>query len=131
MACFILCQNCGITYDTDIEYSASHQCCVRLQGRTCSICNTWGDDMIENPSNNSTIRHSDPYMCITEMRLRLDVMKNDERLREERFFDIEHTVRETNDRISAFVEGRRAAVEATKEKHQASEDVNEEKDDEH
>ena len=101
MSCFILCQDCGEIYD-----STSGEMHLCNNGMTnsghCYNCDQYGTtDMLYNTTE-GTYYHRDLRECVRNLHEKSGQEKH-------RLFELEK-------RLSEFIDGRRAAVEATKEK---------------
>lgn len=93
---FVLCQDCGMIYDV----LANHQCIHRMAG-TCQICDQYGDDLIWD-SDSGQYAHVNNATCVLKLK--------------EALTQLELRCLNTSEALSKFMEGRRAAVEATREK---------------
>ena len=102
---YTLCQVCGLISDS----GNTHACNPAEYAGNCAYCDHYGHDL-RYDMESGNYYHRDPFQCIMQMREELNhtgghCLENDDR-----FTKIENT-------LTAFVEGRRAAVEGTKEKH--------------
>ncbi len=108
MAYFILCQECGEIYDTGDDNT--HYC--GTGGMTspgfCDNCGQHGNDLCLNPAEGK-YSHKDMRECIVNLRDEINRCEGHNIENDSRFCEIEK-------KLSEFMEGRRAAVEATKEK---------------
>lgn len=108
MSCFILCQNCGEIYDSDETWG---HVCSDGSPTSHGFCDNCGKSDNELMYNNTTgaYSHSDLRDCIKNLREEINHSEGHCIENDSRFCEIEK-------KLSEFVEGRRAAVEATKEK---------------
>ena len=104
MSCFVLCQNCGEVFDSWLN----HSCDTGMMSGYCEYCGQQGD-ALNYDSQTFEYSHKDLRECIKNLREEIDRTGGDCRENDIRFCKIEK-------KLSDFVEGRRAAVEATKEK---------------
>ncbi len=109
MSCFILCQDCGEIYDTwgDVHNCVTTGVSVGVgTPEFCDNCGQHGNDLL---LRDGTYSHKDLRDCIKNLRDEINQSEGHNIENDSRFCDIEK-------KLFEFVEGRRAAVEATKEK---------------
>ena len=111
MPCFILCQECGKIYD---GWGDVHNCIAGVAGVMgamsgfCNNCGQHGNDLVDD-STEATYSHSDLQQCVKNLQEEMTRIEGHNIENDSRFCTIEK-------KLSEFIEGRRAAVEATKEK---------------
>lgn len=105
MACFILCQDCGEIYDVG---DGTHYCGTDTSPGFCDNCGQHGKDLVLDPIG-GTYSHKNLRYCIKNLRGEIGHEESHNLSNDNRLFDLEK-------RLSEFIDGRRAAVEATKEK---------------
>jgi len=103
---FVLCQNCGEVHDS--QGGMGHACDPGLNSAECEHCGHWGTEM-KYDQQNRLYRHRDPFSCIKHLKEEINHTGSDCLVKDDRYFKLEK-------KILDFVEGRRAAVEATREK---------------
>ncbi len=112
MPCWVLCQDCGVVFETG---DGTHYCEEAAdRGSTggssgfCDNCGRHASDLSLSPAA-GTYSHKDMRECIKNLRDEINRVEGHNIENDSRFCVIEK-------RLSEFIEGRRAAVEATKEK---------------
>jgi len=93
---FVLCQDCGTIYDVLTD----HQCIHRMAG-TCQICDQYANDLIWDSDSGQQV-HLNNATCIIKLK--------------DALAQLESRCLRAGDALSKFMQGRRAAVEATREK---------------
>ena len=113
MACYILCQDCGSVWD--VKGSGTHNCGsdYGTQG-SCENCDEWTSDAFWDGSRGIT-QHRNLFECIQRLRTQLRLLEQSALEHDSRYTDLEKAV-------AAITEGRRAAVEATKDRITISEE---------
>ena len=111
MALWILCQDCGVVFDTG---DGTHYCDSKMTGEIltssgfCDNCGHHAADLSLSPEA-GTYSHKDLRECIKNLNEEMNRVEGHNNENDSRFCTIEK-------KLSEFIEGRRAAVEATKEK---------------
>lgn len=108
MSCFVLCQSCGEIYDSDEQWS---HVCNNGALHTSGFCDNCGmhDNELALNLDLGVYTHTNLRDCIKNLRDEINRTESHNIENDSRFCDIEKA-------LSKFIEGRRAAVEATKEK---------------
>lgn len=115
MPCFILCQQCGRVYDT--ENAATHYCesvQTGFQG-VCSICDIFGADMLYD-GNTQEYEHRDLRECLKMVLRNISHTESHCLENDNRFTVMEESLTRVEKKLSEYLEGRKAAVEATIER---------------
>ena len=105
MSCFILCQECGEIYDAHLE---THYCATPGSPGFCYNCGQHGD-ALSLDMETGTYSHKDLRECIKNLHDEIGHEEGHNLSNDNRLFTLEK-------KLSEFIDGRRAAVEATKEK---------------
>jgi len=113
MSLFVLCQDCGEVYDSQ---GMGHSCFIGSYSGDCEHCRHYGTDM-KYDSQNNIYYHRDPFSCISNLQQEISHTGSHCLENDSRYFNLENNTAELDKKITEFMEGRRAAVEATKEKN--------------
>jgi len=118
---FVLCQNCGEAFDA--QGGMGHNCSMTSSdvgySGDCETCGHYGTDM-RYDSQDCIYRHKDSHLCVHNLREEINHTGSHCLENDDRYYKLEQKIVYLEKTIMEFVEGRRAAVEATIEKRNQS-----------
>ena len=110
---FTLCPECGSTYDSDYDPDCSlhKQCRGDWQGN-CDHCDMHGTEMRMMPFGG--MEHRDPRECIYRLRQTLRYVEQGQLLHDNRYCELEDSIKEFMARTQEVLVGRRAAIDESR-----------------